>query len=229
MTNVRCKKNKEIDLLAINPKDGRKFHVESMIHTPSSLKLRINAIGNLNIAKFNDSVVTERIQEIFEDTNYVKVLIVWDVNDKSVIERAYQDFDINVILMDSILDALRVGEVRGHRDHILRTIELMTFWQRTEGYQRKLERELEEEAKALRVSLEEYCKIMKIDTDLLRPKKRKKPRGEWEFNRKVLRWYENKKRAETLFEKRIQMTVDGRRIDDLHKSLTWDWKNAEKS
>jgi len=31
MTNIRLKKNKEIDLLAINPRTGEKYHVESRV------------------------------------------------------------------------------------------------------------------------------------------------------------------------------------------------------
>ncbi len=38
MTNIRLKGAKEIDLLAINPKNSEKFHVEARVSTSHKLK-----------------------------------------------------------------------------------------------------------------------------------------------------------------------------------------------
>ena len=40
MTNIRCKRGKEIDLLAIDPQTGEKYHVESRVGTAPSFKIR---------------------------------------------------------------------------------------------------------------------------------------------------------------------------------------------
>jgi hypothetical protein len=40
MTNIRCGGNKEIDLLAIDAKALKKFHVESRVSTVFKLELR---------------------------------------------------------------------------------------------------------------------------------------------------------------------------------------------
>jgi hypothetical protein len=46
MTNVRCKGGKEIDLLAVNPKTGQKYHVESRVSTTFKLKEEATRKGN---------------------------------------------------------------------------------------------------------------------------------------------------------------------------------------
>ena len=38
MTNIKCKRGKEVDLLAVNPRTGEKYHVESRIDTSPSFK-----------------------------------------------------------------------------------------------------------------------------------------------------------------------------------------------
>jgi nucleoid DNA-binding protein len=38
MTNIKCRGNKEIDLLAMNPKTNEKYHVEARVSTTFSLK-----------------------------------------------------------------------------------------------------------------------------------------------------------------------------------------------
>jgi len=92
MSNIKCEGNKEIDLLAINPKTFERYHVEARVTT--SFKLRSeathvksgtwkgrshrNGIDSLAKEKFNHPYVQQKINEIFNTTNYSKVLIVWD-------------------------------------------------------------------------------------------------------------------------------------------------------
>jgi hypothetical protein len=86
MTNVRCAHGKEIDLLAINPRNGEKYHVESRIST--TFKLREKATRKKNgtshkdgldyfkAEKFEHQAVLTRIKELLGDLNYSKVLVV---------------------------------------------------------------------------------------------------------------------------------------------------------
>jgi len=144
MTNIRLKGNKEIDLLAINPQTGEKFHVESRV-TLTGFKLtrkdtysqkgkskgKPHRRGSdfFDKEKFNHDVVVAGIREIFGDANYRKILVVWDVEDESVIGVAKEKFGIEVWYMEEILDELREaifrGKLKGSRDDILRTVELV--------------------------------------------------------------------------------------------------------
>ncbi|MDH5595656.1 MAG: hypothetical protein OEY40_02945 [Candidatus Bathyarchaeota archaeon] len=98
MTNVRCKGGKEIDLLAINPKSGEKYHVESSVKPAFKLKVKTtytkqgkshrDGIDFFVDKKFNHPLVLGKIHEIFGDTNYRKWLVVWSVQDDSVFQEA---------------------------------------------------------------------------------------------------------------------------------------------
>lgn len=95
MTNIRCKGNKEIDLLAINPRTGDKFHVESRVGTSPSFKIRIKdtytskgrphkiGLDYFDKEKFNHPIVIKKIQEIFGNLDYRQILVVWAVQDGS--------------------------------------------------------------------------------------------------------------------------------------------------
>lgn len=144
MTNIRLKGNKEIDLLAINPRNGEKFHVESRV-TLTGFKLtrkdtysqkgkskgkpHRRGLDFFDKEKFNHDVVKASIHEIFGNTNYSKILVVWDVEDESVIDIAKERFGIEIWYMQNILDELREaifqGKLKGSRDDILRTVELV--------------------------------------------------------------------------------------------------------
>ena len=139
MTNIRCKRGKEIDLLAVNPKTGEKYHVESSVRTSPSFRIREKdtytskgrprKIGLDYFAKkkFDHPVVTEKILELFRDSNYQKVLVVWEVDDYHLISIAEKKFKYKLWFIGDILDSLiDKGSIRGSRDDVLRTIELLS-------------------------------------------------------------------------------------------------------
>lgn len=60
--------------------------------------------------------------------NGIKMLVVWNVQDDSVITEAYEKYGIIIAFMGAILESLiSKGWVRGSRDDILRTIELISI------------------------------------------------------------------------------------------------------
>jgi hypothetical protein len=145
MTNIRCVHGKEIDLLAINPTNGEKYHVESRISTAFKLKERATRKRNgtshkdgldyFKAEKFEHQAVLARIKELFGDLNYSKVLVVYDTEKptESFIPKAFKESGIQILLMkDIIADLKEQVKVKGSRDDIMRFIELIVFEERGE-------------------------------------------------------------------------------------------------
>jgi len=142
MTNIRCKRGKEIDLLVVNPKTGEKYHVESRVGTSPSFKIKEKdtytskgtphkvGLDYFNKEKFCHEAVVSAIHEIFGDKNYRKILVVWEVEDESVIEYSRKNYGIEIWFVSDLIEELdeRIykGFIRGSRDDVLRTIELIT-------------------------------------------------------------------------------------------------------
>lgn len=142
MTNIRCKGGKEIDLLAINPYTNEKFHVEARVGTSKGFAIRIkdtytssgrpHKIGLDYFAKqkFQHPIVITTVTNLLFGSNYKKILVVWDVANKSVIEEAKNEYGIEIWLMKNLLmQLLEFHSIRpkGSRDDILRTIEFMAL------------------------------------------------------------------------------------------------------
>jgi hypothetical protein len=148
MTNIRCKGGKEIDLLAIDPVSGIKYHVESRISTVSPLcitatktkggKLQKNGLDYFAKEKFNHPYVIEKIQDYFGTAHYVKMLVVYSIKNgktseerKAFIVEAGEKFGINVSFIGKMIESLsKHGETMGSRDDVLRLIELITAEER---------------------------------------------------------------------------------------------------
>ena len=141
MTNIRCKGGKEIDLLAINPKTLKRYHIEARVTTtgfkilPFDTKVskgewkgRAHRIGLdfFRDNKFEHKDVKERIQEIFGCEPYEKILVVWDVKDDSVIHLAETKFGFKISKMRNLLRELLDCGISGSRDDILRLVELLS-------------------------------------------------------------------------------------------------------
>ncbi len=128
--------------MAINPKTGEKYHVESRIGTSPSLKIRVKdtytskdkphkrGLDYFEKEKFSHDAVVSVIHEIFGDLNYRKILLVWEVEDESVIEHSRKKYSIDIWFVSDLIEALDEkiykGFIRGSRDDVLRTIELIT-------------------------------------------------------------------------------------------------------
>jgi hypothetical protein len=139
MTNVMLEGGKEIDLLAINPMSGEKFHIEVRVTIEKAFKLRVidtqtkngrkhrRGLDTLNGIKFTPQTVVNAVEEIFGSSEYKKVLVVWDVEDEGVIEQAKSIYDIEVWKVSDIMCRLmREVKTKPYRDDVLRTIQLIS-------------------------------------------------------------------------------------------------------
>jgi len=141
MTNIRCKGNKEIDLLAINPKTGEKFHIESRVRTKQ--RFRLEHIDSLAREKFEHSTVKERIREFFGDSEYRKWLVIQPQKvDFQLDDVTREKHSIEIRYIDTIMRMIMKKLHRmGSRDHVLRTLELVKFireFDRTHGLKPKM-------------------------------------------------------------------------------------------
>jgi hypothetical protein len=137
MTNVMLAGNKEIDLLAVNPISREKYHIEVRVTIEKGFRIRMvdtqtkkgqkhrRGLDTLNAIKFKP--VEDAVKEIFGDANYKRVLVVWDVEEDSVIEKAKSDYGIEIWKMaDIISELMREVGSKAYRDDILRTVQLIS-------------------------------------------------------------------------------------------------------
>lgn len=125
MTNIRCRGKKEIDLLAINPKTGEKFHIESRVLMNRKLNLR--DLNKLAEEKFVDPRVTEKIKEFFGESEYRKWLVVSPQKvDFKLVDLARSKHAIEIRYIDVMVRMIMRKQGRfGSRDDILRTLEIV--------------------------------------------------------------------------------------------------------
>lgn len=137
MTNIRLKRNKEIDLLAANLQTSTKYHVESRIATSPSFWLRShetktksgrycrNGLDYFHREKFNHPIIMKKIHDLFGDSNYRKWLVVWNVQNENVITEAIAKYGIEIYWIHELIENLRQQKLTsGSRDVVLRMIEL---------------------------------------------------------------------------------------------------------
>ena len=147
MTNIRCKRRKEIDLLALNPRTGEKFHVEARVSTARGFALREKdtytskgrpyrrGLDYFAREKFNHPIIVEKIRQIFGDSNYRRVLVVWNTEDNftKLPTIAKEKFNIEIRGIRGLLhDFIKEKVTIGSRDDILRTMELVASMRREE-------------------------------------------------------------------------------------------------
>jgi len=140
MTNIQLKGGKEIDLLAVNPINNAKWHVEARVSTTMPLRMKAsytksdrchkNGLDYFQKEKFEHKAVKEKIRELFGTTKLNKWLVVYTTemgNDPSWIQTAYNRFGIKVILINDIVEVLKGKiETKGSRDDVLRLLELIS-------------------------------------------------------------------------------------------------------
>jgi hypothetical protein len=139
MTNIMLEGGKEIDLLAVNPISAEKYHIEVRVATGRGFRLRLvdtqtkdgrkhrRGLDTLNEIKFAHPTVVNAVKEIFGGCEYKKVLVVWDVEDSSVIEQTKSIYNIEVWKISGIISEL-MQEVKSkpYRNDVLRTIQLIS-------------------------------------------------------------------------------------------------------
>jgi hypothetical protein len=139
MTNIMLEGGKEIDLLAVNSIAEERFHIEVRVATGKGFRLRLvdtqtrkgqkhkRGLDTLNEIKFVHPTVLSAIKEIFGGAEYRKVLVIWDVEEDSVIEKAKSVYDIEVWKIADIMgELMKKLESKPYRDDVLRTIQLIS-------------------------------------------------------------------------------------------------------
>jgi len=125
MTNIKCKSGREIDLLAINPLTGEKYHVESKVWLGK--KFRVKDINSLAKEKFEHPIVKEKIQKFFRDSKYRKWLVIQSQKvDFQLDDFAREKYGIEIQYIEVFLRMMtRKLSFKGSRDHVLRTLEIV--------------------------------------------------------------------------------------------------------
>jgi hypothetical protein len=139
MTNIMLEGGKEIDLLAVNPVSGEKYHIEVRVTIEKAFRIRLidtqtksgrkhrRGMDTLNDIKFKPQTVVNAIRKIFGSSKYKKVLVVWAVEEESVIEKAQSLYDIEIWKMSDIMgELIREVKTKVYRDDVLRTIQLIS-------------------------------------------------------------------------------------------------------
>ena len=137
MTNIMLEGGKEIDLLAVNPISGEKFHIEVRVTIVKGFEIRLKDTQTKNGHKHGRGVdtlddikfkpVAKAAEGIFSTANYRKVLVVWEVEEKNVIEQARDVYGIEIWKMSDILSELiREVKTKAYGDDVLRTSQLVS-------------------------------------------------------------------------------------------------------
>lgn len=139
MTNLMLEGGKEIDLLAFDPISNEKYHIEVRVVTGKGFRLRLvdtqtksgrkhrRGLDTLNEIKFSHPTVVNAVRGIFGSNEYKKVLVVWAVENKSVVEQAKSLYGIEVWKMSDVMSELiREVKTKVYRDDVLRTIQLIS-------------------------------------------------------------------------------------------------------
>ncbi len=143
--NIKCKGQFEIDLLAVDPVTGRKYHIESGVHTSSgfskltcnpfseeALKVRVEqpkqrrTLGFFLERKFGAPEITEKLKEYgFEDGRYGKIIVSWGWTDEAAEQARAAGIDLWDFrgLLSQIGEAF-IGRSTYFTDDTLRTLQL---------------------------------------------------------------------------------------------------------
>jgi hypothetical protein len=143
MTNIQVQGNKEIDLLAIDPLSGQRYHVESRVAT--TFKLRDKAtylkdgrchkdgLDYFSKEKFEHPQIKAFINAIFLNANYQKILVVWNTHGEQITKIAESEYGIRVMQMKEIINEfLKSTRTSGSRDDVLRILELVSLARKEE-------------------------------------------------------------------------------------------------
>jgi len=146
MTNIRLKGGKEIDLLAVNPKTGEKYHVEVRAPTSPAFALREKDTSKgrayrrdldyFSREKFNHPIVLDKIRELIGGSEYYKILVVWSTQDNfaKLPQIAEEKYDIQIWgLRGMIHDLIQQRITLGSRDDVLRIMELVSLVRKEES------------------------------------------------------------------------------------------------
>jgi len=113
-------------------RDRRRFRLRLIDTKTKNGRKHKRGVDALNVIKISHPTVTQGIRNILGNVEYRKMLVVRDVEDCCVIEKAKSVYGIEIWKMSGIIDEL-MGEVksRPHRDDVLRTLQLVSQKEKT--------------------------------------------------------------------------------------------------
>ena len=155
ISNIKCPDQHEIDLLAINPKDLQRYHIESSVHVPGTgfskltngafdleqMKVRVKApsqrrtIGFFVEQKFGAVGVVQTVATYgFVPGNYHKIVVTWGC-ETAARETATKN-GIDVWEFPDLLDEIVALAGKGKHyvmDDTVRTLQMLVYAQRRKG------------------------------------------------------------------------------------------------
>jgi hypothetical protein len=106
---------------------GKGFRIRLVGSQTKSGRKHKRGLDTLNEIKFSPPTVTNTITKIFGSNKYGKVLVVWEVEEDSVVEQAKNLYGIEIWKMPEILSELiREVKTKAYRDDVLRTAQLIS-------------------------------------------------------------------------------------------------------
>jgi hypothetical protein len=140
MENIHLHGGHEIDILAVDPRSGGKYHIEVRVATGKGFRIRMKdtsthdgrwhrrGLDTLDRVKFSPPEVIKACTDIFGSSGYRKVLVVHAVEDSSVIQQAKEVYGIEMWLISDLITELkqRIGS-SSYRDDVLRLLQLVPF------------------------------------------------------------------------------------------------------
>ncbi len=140
ISNIKCRKGKEIDLLAIDPQSNKRYHIEvsvSVVEHFKKLTSNIFKKGEKDPAtikttltffeenKYNDVAICEKLKEYGFEDNYEKIIVTYDIEKSPHMDNQLKKYNITIWKIHDIIQEIseKIDE-KYYSDEILRIIQL---------------------------------------------------------------------------------------------------------
>lgn len=153
--------------MVINPRTFERYHIEASVSTAFPLrfnetkdkngKTRRNGLGYFATKKFNNPYVIEKIKLYFKEEPYTKILYVFDCDKEGqyagtnfIPSEAQKNFGFIVKPISDIIERLKqFNAIKGSRDDVLRTLDLICRYEERTPNILKSRKELSDMLKAI--------------------------------------------------------------------------------
>lgn len=140
ISNIKCRKGKEIDLLAIDSQSNKRYHIEVSVSVAGNFKTLTSNIfkkGEKDEAtrrttltffeenKFNDEAICEKLKEYGFENNYEKIIVTYDIEKSQSMDNQLKKYSITAWKIHDIIQEISEKiDNKYYSDDILRTIQL---------------------------------------------------------------------------------------------------------
>lgn len=142
ISNIKCKSGNEIDVLAIDTKNNKKYHIEVSVHITGAFRklsskelekgksdeaLRKRTLKFFIESKFNNLKIKDTLKEFgFLEGNYDKVIVTWDVEKSENMDRLLSENNIKVWKIGDLLNEMITKiDTKFYSDDIIRTLQFL--------------------------------------------------------------------------------------------------------